>query len=286
MVNNKNILITGAAGQLGQCFRDLATEYPDYHFIFLQRTEIGIDETEKLKNFLRNNAIGIVINCAAYTKVDLAEQERELAMTINAKAPAAIASICKDASIKFIHFSTDYVFPGTASKAYTETDATEPVNFYGLTKLEGEKFILENNPAALIIRTSWVYSPYGKNFVKTMASLLTTKEEISVVNDQFGCPTYAVDLADTVMQILGSGKEAKGIYHYCNSGIITWYVFASAIKNNLASVCKINPVDTLAYPTPARRPAYSALSTNKIEEDFEIKISGWEISLSKCMRKM
>ncbi len=206
--------------------------------------------------------------------------------TINAKAPAAIASICQDAAIKFIHFSTDYVFPGTASKAYTETDTTEPVNFYGLTKLEGEKLILQNNPEALIIRTSWVYSQYGKNFVKTMASLLTTKEEISVVNDQFGCPTYAMDLADTVMQILVSGREARGIYHYCNTGIITWYVFASAIKNDLESDCKINPVDTSGFPTPARRPAYSALSTNKIEEDFDIRISGWEVSLDHCMRKM
>lgn len=286
MNKEKIILVTGAGGQLGQCFQDIQSNYSGYKFLFLDRSQVSIDEAEKLELFILENKIGILINCAAYTKVDMAEQEKDLALTINATAPGQIAKLTNKLGVKFIHFSTDYVFPGTASKPYTEIDATEPVNYYGFTKLKGEQLILENNPNSIVIRTSWVYSPYGKNFVKTMMALLTTKEEIYVVSDQFGCPTYAGDLADAVMQMLVYGNEYSGIYHYCNTGIINWYQFAMAIKNHLAANCSINPIETASYPTPAKRPAYSALATEKIEKAFQIRIPGWEVSLNKCMRKM
>jgi dTDP-4-dehydrorhamnose reductase len=218
--------------------------------------------------------------------VDKAESDRDTAIHINATAVGELAAACKIYGAGFIHFSTDYVFNGEANKPYTEGDATDPVNFYGLTKLMGERAALENNPETIIIRTSWVYSSYGKNFVKTMLRLMSEKESIGVVADQFGSPTYAADLAAAVMQAIVSGNNRPGIYHYCNEGIISWHEFATAIKTFSGSGCIVNAIDTAAYPTPAKRPHFSALNTQKIKDVFQLQIPGWKESLQRCMDKL
>jgi dTDP-4-dehydrorhamnose reductase len=203
---------------------------------------------------------------------------------VNSEAPATLASICKKYGSIFFHFSTDYVFDGEATQPYVETSETNPVNFYGETKLRGEQNVLQNNPETFIIRTSWVYSSHGKNFVKTMLRLMCEKESLGVVDDQFGCPTYAGDLAMTVMLVISNkNKITGGIYHYCNEGIISWYDFAVEIKKLIHSKCIVNPINTSAYPTPAKRPHYSVLNTDKIRNTFQIQIPHWQQSLSKCI---
>ena len=227
-----------------------------------------------------------LINCAAYTAVDRAEQEKDLAFQVNAEAVGVLAAICKENHTKFIHISTDYVFDGTATAPYKEDSLTNPQSVYGASKLEGEKQALQFNPAAIVIRTSWVYSEYGKNFVKTMLKLLSEKDEISVVNDQVGSPTYAADLAEAIMKIISAPLWQAGIYNYSNEGIISWYDFAVAIKELIGSTCRINPIPTSQYPTAAKRPAYSVLDKSKIKQAFKIELKDWKQSLASCIANL
>ena len=286
MSNKKNILVTGANGQLGMEFRQLETAFTDYKFLFVSKDELSIKDTTSVEKYFEINEIDYCINCAAYTAVDKAETEKETAIEINVTAVGHLAAVCKKYNAAFFHFSTDYVFDGTAKAAYKETDTTKPVNFYGETKLAGEQEAIKQNENTIIIRTSWVYSSHGKNFVKTMLRLMCEKESIGVVNDQFGCPTYAADLAKAVMKIISSRHPAKGIYHYCNDGIISWFDFACEIKKLITSKCIVNAIDTASYPTPAKRPHFSALNTKKIKEQYGLNISGWQESLQNCIRLM
>ena len=283
-MSKKNILVTGANGQLGMEFRDIAGAYPVYKFLFTSRDELSIVDTASVEKYFSENKIDYCFNCAAYTAVDKAETEREAAFESNGTAVGNLAAACKKYNSLFIHISTDYVFNGTAIAPYKETNATDPVNAYGASKLSGETEAMKNNPATIIIRTSWVYSSHGKNFVKTMIRLMCEKESISVVNDQVGSPTYANDLAETIMKIITTNENPQpGIYNYSNKGVISWYEFAVAIKEISESNCIVNPVPSTQYPTPAKRPAYSVMDTSKIQQVFNIEIPDWKDSLKNCI---
>lgn len=286
MSDPKIILVTGANGQLGMEFREISFGYPAYKFLFVSRDELAIDNKEALHHFFQYNKIDYCINCAAYTAVDKAESEQQIALAINATAVGELAKLCEAQGAPFFHFSTDYVFNGEAVSPYQPGDETDPVNFYGETKLKGEQAAIQNNKESIVIRTSWVYSSFGKNFVKTMLRLMAEKESIGVVSDQVGCPTYAADLAKAVMEIIVSGNTRPGIYHYCNEGIISWYDLATAIKEVSGSNCIVNPITTKDYPTPAKRPSYSALDTQTIRSVFGINIPHWKESLERCMKQL
>ncbi len=280
MSDIKNILVTGANGQLGMEFRDLHEKFPAFNFLFVDSKELPIDDAQAVRKYFASNNISYCINCAAYTAVDKAEVEKELSMAVNATAVGTLASECSANNSWFIHFSTDYVFNGQADNPYNESAFTDPVNFYGRTKLDGENAAITNNPSSIIIRTSWVYSRHGKNFVKTMLRLFAEKESVSVVADQKGCPTYAADLAAAVMQIIAGGNLHPGIYHYANQGVISWYELATAIQELTASNCEVRPINTIDYPTAAARPAYSAFDTSKIQEIYKLAIPHWKESLA------
>lgn len=285
-MSKKNILVTGANGQLGMEFRDIERKFPFYTFLFASKEELAINEVNSVEKYFSNRTIHYCINCAAYTAVDKAESEKELALAVNATAVGTLAAVCKKHGTQLFHFSTDYVFNGQSDIPYLETDVTDPVNFYGQTKLEGEHAATLNDPTSIIIRTSWVYSKHGKNFVKTMMRLLKEKENISVVADQVGSPTHAADLADAVMQIINSGHYIPGIYHYSNKGIISWYQFASAIKEIIGSDCIVNAIQTKDYPTPAARPKYSAFNTFRIKQTYSLELIDWRKSLQTCIAAM
>jgi dTDP-4-dehydrorhamnose reductase len=279
------ILITGANGQLGSEIRFLSASYPQYKFIFTDFAELSITDNEAVTAFFDSHKIDSCINCAAYTAVDKAETEKDLADSINGYAVGFLAAACKKSDALFIHISTDYVFDGTATKPYKTDHPVNPENVYGSSKLIGEQEAFQKNPGSIIIRTSWVYSTVGNNFVKTMLRLMKEKETLTVVDDQVGCPTYAADLAAAIMQIVSSGKAADnaGIYHYSNQGVISWCRFAIAIKEISGSPCKVIPINSDAYPTPTKRPAYSVMDTSKIQQTFNIVIPQWKESLRKCM---
>ncbi|RYZ47665.1 MAG: dTDP-4-dehydrorhamnose reductase, partial [Chitinophagaceae bacterium] len=227
-----------------------------------------------------------VINCAAYTAVDKAESEREEAFQINATAVGALAAACSKQGTGFIHISTDYVFDGSRQTPFKEDDAVNPINVYGESKLAGEQAALQNNPQSIVIRTSWVYSSYGKNFVKTMMRLMSEKQIISVVNDQWGSPTYAADLAKAILHIIDSGEWKPGIYHFSNEGVISWFDFAKEIGSLIQTNCEVLPTTTANFPTPAKRPAYSAMDKTKIHQQYKIALRPWKESLIECIRKM
>ena len=282
--NTPAVLVTGANGQLGNELKVIASKYPAYHFIFVSRKELAIDDPDAVKKFFAENRIACCINCAAYTAVDKAEADAENAFRINADGVANLARVCNEQDVQFIHISTDYVFDGNTDLPYKESDPANPPGIYGASKRKGEEQAFQNNPSSIIIRTSWLYSSFGNNFVKTMLRLMKERESINVVNDQFGCPTYAADLADAVMKIVSSGNKKPGIYHYANAGITTWYGFALAIKELSKSNCLVNPISTEQYPTAARRPKYSVLDTKKIREAFDISIPEWQNSLQTCLK--
>jgi dTDP-4-dehydrorhamnose reductase len=276
----QNILLTGKNGQLGNEIQVLASCYPDYNFLYTDIAELDITDNQHVLKFFDEHNPVICINAAAYTAVDKAEIESELAFKVNAEAVKNLAQACKKWNTKFIHVSTDYVFNGLAKHPYKEDDSTDPVNYYGYTKLKGEEFALTECPSTIVIRTSWVYSTFGNNFVKTMLRLMKEKESINVVDDQVGSPTYAEDLAKAILTITTSDIDGKeGIYHYSNDGVISWFQFAAAIKEISGSSCTVNPIPTSAYPTPAKRPAYSAFDKTKIERTFSIPIVDWKSSL-------
>lgn len=281
------VWVTGADGQLGQCLQSLAGQVPQYHFVFTNRSQLSIDDTEAIHTFFAQTPVAWCINCAAYTAVDKAETEVEAAMRINGTAVGYLAEACYSNGARFMHISTDYVFNGAADTPYKETDTVDPVNQYGASKLFGEQMAIAANPDSIIIRTSWVYAPFGHNFVKTMLRLMAQRESISVVNDQWGRPTYAMDLAAAILYIIQQAQPQPGIYHYSNSGEpITWYDFAVAIKELSNSACVVLPTDTAGYPTPAKRPAYSVLDTSAIEQQFNLSISHWKESLAACLREL
>ncbi|HYF29718.1 MAG TPA: dTDP-4-dehydrorhamnose reductase [Chitinophagaceae bacterium] len=279
------ILVTGANGQLGNEFRELQTGYPGYAFIFLSKQELSISNADSVQAAFERYHPQWCVNCAAYTAVDKAETEIDLAMAINAAAAGILAETCAEYGTRFIHISTDYVFNGSSAQPYRESDATAPINAYGLSKLRGERLVMQYNPDAIIIRTSWVYSFFGNNFVKTMMRLMKEKESINVVDDQVGSPTYAADLAQVIMHIITQDAPASGIFHYSNEGRISWYEFALAIKDLTGSRCQVNPIPSSQYPTPAKRPQYSLLDKTKIASTFLVPIAHWKESLEICVRK-
>lgn len=281
--SQKNILVTGANGQLGQEFQQLEKNFPSLNFLFVSKNELSIADENAVNTFFKNKQIDICINCAAYTAVDKAETDKETAIAVNAIAVGYLAKACKNHNAKFIHISTDYVFDGKGIKPFTENDQTNPVNFYGQTKLSGELNAIKENEETIIIRTAWVYSSFGNNFVKTMIRLMNERESIGVVNDQYGCPTFAADLAQAIMQIIVSNNFIAGIYHYSNKGKISWYDFAKEISQQINSHCVVNEITTSQFPTPAARPSYSVLDTSKIAETFNITIHDWKVSLQKCL---
>jgi dTDP-4-dehydrorhamnose reductase len=281
------ILVTGSNGQVGSEIKDLSLIYTDV-FFFTNREALDITDEEAIEKFVEDNKIDTIINCGAYTAVDRAEEESILANKINHKAVESIAKIAKEKSIKFVHISTDYVFNGENFKPYIESDKTNPNGIYGKSKLDGENALIKINPEnSIIIRTSWVYSSFGNNFVKTMLHLGKEKDSLGVIFDQVGTPTYAKDLAQTILNIIPKLlNEDVEIYHYSNEGVLSWYDFSKEIMRMAKLECKINPIETKAYPTPAKRPHYSLLNKNKIKEKFDIEIPFWKDSLSECLNVM
>ncbi|MDD5570416.1 MAG: dTDP-4-dehydrorhamnose reductase [Bacteroidales bacterium] len=284
-----NILITGAKGQLGYEITELSKRYNGFSFIFTDIEELDITDFNATDNFLKIHKFDFIVNCAGYTAVDKAEEETESAKLLNTIAPSFLAELCERNNIKLIHISTDYVFDGTGTKPYTEEDITNPVSVYGKTKLDGENEIISKTKNAIIIRTSWLYSTVGNNFMKTMIRLGKEKDEINVVSDQIGTPTYAGDLAKAVLEIIKKTKdknfEKVEIYNYSNEGVARWYDFAVEIFSLAKIKCSVNPIKTEDYPTAAKRPLYSVFDKSKIKKDFNIVIPYWKESLKTAVKK-
>ena len=271
------ILITGANGQLGT---ELSKLLPDA--ILTDVAELDITDLSAVQKFVQENAIETIVNCAAYTAVDKAEDDATLAERINVLGPENLAK----AGCKIVHISTDYVFDGKGYRPYTPEDETNPISVYGKTKRAGELAVLQNAKEAVIIRTAWLYSPYGNNFVKTMRRLGAEKESVSVVADQIGTPTYAGDLAEAIVKILPQISEAtRGVYHFTNEGVCSWYDFAVEIMNQSGLSCQVNPIPSSAYPTKATRPFYSVLDKSKIKQTFNLSIQHWQKGLEKCLKQ-
>ena len=285
-----HILITGSKGQLGQEFQSLVSnqEYRDKRFYFTDRNSLDITNKSSLALFIEKNHIDTIVNCAAYTAVDNAEQQKAFAYKVNEEAVQYMAELAAEKVIKLIHISTDYVFDGTSHTPLCEDDMTNPQGVYAKSKHAGEVAILEANPkGAIIIRTSWVYSSYGNNFVHTMLRLGQEREKLNVVYDQIGTPTYARDLAKTILHILEQEedptKKKVTIYHYSNEGSASWYDFAKAIFEISKIDCKLSPISTIEYPTPAKRPPYTILNKEKIKRSYNLEIPYWRDSLKSCI---
>ena len=283
------LLVTGANGQLGWELGQLAKAYPAFEFVLVDRSQLDLAFPETFEKIIQTIAPDCIINTAAYTAVDKSETEKALSYTVNATAVQTLASICKKLAIPFITYSTDYVFDGEATQPYASSTKVDPVNYYGSTKAAGETLAMEANEDAIIIRTSWVFSSHGNNFVKTMLRLMKERASLNIVADQKGRPTYAKDLAIATMKMieaLHAGKTMSGVYHYANTGETTWFDFAAKIKAIAGLDCALNPIETKDFPTPAKRPAYSVLDTSKIEEALSIAIPHWEDALISCMKEI
>jgi len=293
------ILVTGKDGQLGQSLHKVVSanaktgnDHGSNEFIFVGRKELDLSGDSNINHYFNNNKkFDIIINCAAYTAVDKAEEESKLASQINHLAVKKIAEIASKQEAKLIHISTDYVFDGESGKPYTETDTTNPINVYGKTKLAGEKALQDiMSTDAIIIRTSWVYSEYGNNFVKTMLRLGEERDELNIVSDQIGSPTYATDLAKVILEIINNKDyqdkdRSTKIYHYSNEGEISWYEFAKEIFKIAKVDCKVSPIRTQQYPTPAKRPKYTIMNKDKLAHMFGVKIAIWGLSLKECFKE-
>ena len=290
------ILVTGKNGQLGRSIQKtvntdtkIGNNQNPNDFIFVGREELDLSSESSIRHYFGNNKFDLIINCAAYTQVDRAEQEAELANQINHLAVKKLASIASNQQARLIHISTDYVFDGESNKPYLETDMPNPINAYGRTKLAGDKALESVMPMnAIVIRASWLYSEYGNNFVSTMLRLGKEQDKLSVVNDQMGSPTYAADLADAILEIIKNKKfrdvaQTTQIYNYSNEGKISWHEFAKEIFKIEKIGCEVNPVTSQQYPTPAKRPRNTIMKKDKIVEAFNIKISNWKSSLNTCM---
>lgn len=275
----KKILVTGANGQIGSELFVLSTSYPEFEWIFADRIKITLDNLELLKIQLNEIKPNVIFNCGAYTDVDKAETEKELAFIINYLAVELIAKYTYENNVKLIHVSTDYVFDGSSSSALNEEAETNPINVYGESKLKGELACLKENSNSIIIRTSWVYSKFGKNFVKTMQRLMLERDEINVVNDQIGSPTYAADLAQVLINIVRFCGWFPGVYNYSNEGEISWYEFALSIKEFGGYSCKVEGIASSLYHTPAKRPRFSLLDKKKIKETYNLEIPCYKKSL-------
>lgn len=285
------ILVTGANGQLGQSIGSISNEYPQFDFQFVTRDSVSIDNAAEVDAAFTKVQPNYCINAAAYTAVDKAENDEEGAVAINGTAVGILADASKKAGVRFIHVSTDYVFDGLSETPYKEDHDTDPVNIYGASKLAGENLALKKNEQSIIIRTAWVYSEFGNNFVKTMLRLMKDRKEIGVVADQVGAPTYATDLARGILDIIEktSGNQlawTPGLYHYSNRGRISWFDFAESIKVKTKQSCKVNAITTSEFPTPAKRPAFSLLDTSKIRQTYRLEIPQWEESLDLCLGKL
>lgn len=280
----KKILVTGANGQLGQCLQKISSQFEEFEFIFTDSETLDITNKEEVNDFFWQNAPDFCINAAAYTAVDLAETDVEKAFLVNADGTENLAEACAENNAQFIHVSTDYVFDGENNLAYTEEDFTNPLGVYGASKLAGDELALEVNPCSVILRTSWVYSEFGKNFVKTMLNLFATKEELSIVADQFGQPTNANDLAEAIMKIIKSEKITPGIFNFSNLGRISWFDFAEKIAELSDAKIKLNAIETSQYPTPAKRPKNSVLDLDKISKTYAVTLKPWEESLEDCVQ--
>jgi dTDP-4-dehydrorhamnose reductase len=285
------VLITGSNGQLGSEIKELASNYEKLECVFKDLSELDICDAEVLNTFIIDQHINAVINCAGYTAVDKAEKEEPIAQKVNSEGVLNLVNALKKVDGKLIHISTDYVFDGNHSQPYKESDPVSPVGVYGETKRAGELAVLNSSIDAIVIRTSWLYSVYGNNFVKTMLRLGNEKKSIQVVSDQKGTPTYAKDLAKTCLDILSDASSTnlskKGIlYHYSDEGVTSWYNFATAIMEIGNIDCKVIPIETKDFPTQARRPLYSVLDKSKIKSDFKVTIPHWRDSLANCIKKI
>ena len=285
--NTYNILVTGSNGQVGSEIKELEKDYP-YNFFFTTRDDIDITSKDSLRNFCKTNSINVIINCAAYTAVDKAETDELNADLVNRKAVKKLSIIAKELDIKLIHISTDYVFDGKNFKPYVEEYKTNPQSVYGKSKLDGENEMININPLnSIIIRTSWVYSYYGNNFVKTMLRLGREKEELGVIFDQVGTPTYAKHLALTILNIIPQIENSKvEIYNYSNEGVLSWYDFAKDIMELANLNCKVKPIETFQYPTPAKRPHFSLLNKSKIKSKYNIEIPYYKDGLIDCLKRL
>lgn len=281
----KEILVTGAKGQLGSCLKDIHLNYPSYKFYFTDYEELDICSEESINEFLDKHNISSIVNCAAYTAVDKAETEQEKAYNLNANAPKLLSIQASKRNIHLIHISTDYVFDNSKNTPISPLDkATNPKSVYGKTKLEGEKNIQAFANSYTIIRTAWLYSEYGNNFVKTMIRLGSERENLNVVYDQIGSPTYAKDLAKAIMEaIIKSNPSTKEILHYSNEGVCSWYDFAKKIMELKNLSCKVNPILSKDYPAPAERPVYSVLDKDSTKKYLGVSVPHWEDSLKECL---
>jgi dTDP-4-dehydrorhamnose reductase len=287
----KNILVTGAYGQLGNEVRILSANYPQYNFMFTDVDSLDICDKAMLLDFVQGNDIRYIINCAAYTAVDKAEDEAELCEKINAKAVKNLGEVAEAVGAGIIHVSTDYVFNGKGFVPYTEDMTTCPCSVYGKTKLKGEKALLKACSKGMVVRTAWLYSPFGNNFVKTMRKLGAEREQLNVIFDQVGTPTFAEDLAAALLvmldQTIDQDHDKGGIYHYSNEGVCSWYDFTIKIHQlSGITTCQVNPIETKDYPTKAARPHYSVLNKAKIKRTFGIAVPHWETSLQRCINQL
>lgn len=279
----EKILVTGGNGQLGSCLKKLQEQYNEYEFLFTSSSELDITDEEAVRTYFQKFQPQYCINASAYNAVDLAESEKEKAYAVNAYGVENLAKVSAENDAVFIHVSTDYVFNGETNLAYDEDDFTDPIGVYGGSKREGEILALEVNPKTIILRTSWLYSEFNKNFVKTMLQLFSNKKELGIVADQFGQPTNANDLAEAIMAIIKAPKKIYGIYHFSNYGETTWFDFARKIAEYSHSSVQLNPLTTAEYPTPAKRPQRSTMCLDKIEHDYQVIPEYWENSLETCI---
>lgn len=282
-MKKQNVLVTGSDGQLGNEIRVLSIDYSQFDFLFTDVQELDITDRNALELFFAANRVDIILNCAAYTAVDKAEDDQELCYKINEQAVALLGEFAHKSGMKIIHVSTDYVFDGKSYIPYTEDMPVAPSTVYGKSKLAGEQALLKVCPDAVIVRTSWLYSSFGNNFVKTMMRLGAERDSLQVIFDQVGTPTYAADLAGAILQIASSEISTPGIYHFSNEGVCSWYDFAVAIMKYSGSKCVVKPIESKDFPAKTPRPFYSVLNKQKIKFVYDVQIAHWESGLLRCL---